>query len=254
MIRFNTIAGDLEYYDGSKWYQPQYASNSLIIAETFSGNGVQLAWTMTRQATTAATFVAINGTLQQPVSAYSVSGNVITFTEAPAPGDVISARTISSTVIRGIASTYGLISITTTDSGTLITGPDAGTVANSVIFQPDHSVGWRGTTEVAVDKTATLIHTFSASVYRSAKYVIQVQNSTNNIYEASEVMVVHDGTNAYRTQFNTISTWANAQSIGSVTVALGAGNVNLYYAGKTIGNMVKVKADLLSKDRAWNPY
>ena len=257
MIRFNTIAGDLEYFDGSKWYQPQAGVPNLLTAYNKVGDGTTTQFTI-GNATTAGTFIAINGTLQEPVTAYSITGNVITFTEPPAIGDSISIRTITSTIIRGVASGYGTVAVVVDDRGTLVTNPyggiTTGVQANAVAFTNDFATGWRGTSEVAVGTTPTLVYSFDKTIYRSGKFVLQVQNSTYGFYEASEVLVVHDGSYAYRTQFGVVSTWANAASVGSVTVAISSGNVNIYYTGKTTSNTVKVKADLLSIAQPFSPW
>ena len=254
MIRFNTIANDIEYWDGGKWFQPQSALTTTIVADTFSGTGLQTQFTLSRDATTAGTFIAINGTLQQPVAAYSITGNVVTFTEAPAPGDVISARHIAVTTTAGFTAATGLVTVQALDEGVLITGANSAASANSVLFKSDHTVGWRGTTEITVNTTPVLIHTFYADTYRSSKYMVQVQNSSRNAYEVSEILVVHNDTTAYRTQFNLISTLANAAPLGNVSVALSSGNVNLYYTGNSTGNQVKVRADMLSKYQEWQSY
>jgi hypothetical protein len=254
MMRFNTIRNDLEYWDGGKWFNPQGALTSTIVAEAFAGDGIQTQYTMSRDATTAGTFVAINGTLQQPVTAYSISGNVITFTEAPAPGDVISTRYVAISTIGGLTSATGLVTMQAQQQGVLITGANGSVSANTVLFKDDGTVGWNGTAQVSVGIATVLIHTFETSKYRSAKYVVQVENSFRSAYEVSDVMVIHDGTYAYRTQYNMISTLANAAALGSVTVALSAGNVNLYYTGNSVGNTVKIRADLLGNDQPWIPY
>jgi hypothetical protein len=254
MMRFNTIVNDMEYYDGGKWYQPQSGQTATIVAETFSGDGITTQFTTARESTTAATFIAINGTLQQPTTAYSISGNVVTFTEAPAPGDVISSRYLALSVTAGMSSSYGLVTIKALDEGVLITGANNTISANSVLFKSDGTVGWNGTVQTAVDTSPVLIHTFDAGRYRSAKYVIQVENATADAYEASDVMVIHNGSYAYRTQYNMISTFANAAALGSVTAAYAAGNVNLYYQGITVGNRVKVRADMIGNDQPWEPF
>jgi len=136
----------------------------------------------------------------------------------------------------------------------LFTAANGSLSANSVLFKSDHTVGWRGTTEVPVGTSPVQIHTFQADRYRSAKYVVQVQNATRTAYEVSEIMVIHDDTTAFRTQYNMVSTQANAAPLGNVSVALSSGNVNLYYTGNSVGNMVKVRADLLSKYQEWESY
>jgi hypothetical protein len=144
--------------------------------------------------------------------------------------------------------------VTVDDPGVLYTGPNGVISSNTVIMKYDGTTGYRGTLETSVDKTPVQIHSFPANTYRSAKYVVQVQNSTLGAYEASEVMVIHNDSFAYRTQYNMVSTLANAAALGNITVAISSGNVNLYYQGNSVGNKVKVKADMLSKSDNWSPY
>jgi hypothetical protein len=84
--------------------------------------------------------------------------------------------------------------------------------------------------------------------------MVQVQNATRAAHEVSEVLIIHNDTTAYRTQYNMISTLANAAPLGNVSVALSSGNVNLYYTGNSTGNKVKVRADMLSKYQEWESY
>jgi hypothetical protein len=68
-------------------------------------------------------------------------------------------------------------------------------------------------------------------------------------FEVSEIMVLHNGTTAYRTQYNRVTTLANAGPLGSVTATLTNGgtyaNVTLSYQGLGTGNWVSVQADLM---------
>jgi hypothetical protein len=77
---------------------------TVITADEFVGNGVQTNFTLSANSTTAATIVAINGVMQIPTTAYSVSGNVLSFTEAPAVSDYVDARGLTSTTtVTGIS-------------------------------------------------------------------------------------------------------------------------------------------------------
>jgi hypothetical protein len=59
-------------------------------------------------ATTAGTIVSINGVQQIPTTAYAVSSNVLTFTEAPAVGDLIDVRVLTTTTtVTGISNSTG---------------------------------------------------------------------------------------------------------------------------------------------------
>jgi hypothetical protein len=107
MMRFNTTSDTLEFYDSDSWSSAG-TTFTVITADEFVGNGVQTIFTISTDSTTAATIVAINGVVQQPTTAYSVSGNVLTFTEAPESTDVIDVRllTTTSTVV-GIQNSSG---------------------------------------------------------------------------------------------------------------------------------------------------
>jgi len=96
MVRFNTTIDNLEFYDADSW-TPAGSQFTVIVADSFNGDGSTVVFTLSEDSTTAGTIVAINGVLQEPTTAYSVSGNVLTFTEAPESSDVIDARILSTT-------------------------------------------------------------------------------------------------------------------------------------------------------------
>ncbi len=90
-VRFNTDTAALEYFDGSGWLG--YKSN--IYTQTITPDGSTNIFTLDHTATTAGVIVSINGTLQQPNTAYTVTGNVLTLSEYPVTSDVIEIRTLS---------------------------------------------------------------------------------------------------------------------------------------------------------------
>lgn len=90
-VRFNTDNAAFEYFDGSGWLG--YKSN--IYTQTITPDGSTNVFTLDHNATTAGVIVSINGTLQQPNSAYTVTGNVLTLSEYPLTSDIIEVRTLS---------------------------------------------------------------------------------------------------------------------------------------------------------------
>jgi hypothetical protein len=97
MLRFNTTADALEVYDNSQWTTVGVPSFTVIADEQFNGDGSTVAYTLGSTQTTASCIVSINGIVQIPTIAYSVSGTTLTFTEAPEPGDIIDVRQITTT-------------------------------------------------------------------------------------------------------------------------------------------------------------
>jgi hypothetical protein len=96
MIRFNTSTGELEYYDGAEWNNTG-TTFTVIAADSFDGDDNTTIFTLGAAATTNSCIVSINGVVQIPVTAYSVSGTTLTFTSAPATGDKIDVRRLTTT-------------------------------------------------------------------------------------------------------------------------------------------------------------
>ena len=114
MLRFNTQLDALEYYDNDSWTTAE-TEFTVITADTFNGDGSTTQFTLSEDSTTAGTIVAINGVVQIPTTAYSVSGNVLTFTEAPEVSDVIDTRVLTTTATISVSSLTG-------DGGAVIQG------------------------------------------------------------------------------------------------------------------------------------
>ena len=101
MLRFNTTTNAIEVYDNSDWVSVGVPVFTVIDDEQFNGDGSTVAFTLGSTQTTNSCIVSINGVVQIPTLAYSVDGTdptcVLTFTEAPADGDVIDVRQITTT-------------------------------------------------------------------------------------------------------------------------------------------------------------
>lgn len=91
------------------------------------------------------------------------------------------------------------------------------------------------TTETSTSATTqTVIHTMSASDFRSARFTIQVTNSTDSTYHTTEILMVHDGTNANITEFGKVFT-ANEEATFDADVS--SGNVRLLATPATTDSM-----------------
>ena len=88
-LRFNSEYGRLEYYDGTEW---DVVGGGITSQTITTADGVTTVFTLDRDSTTAASLVMLNGIVQLPVTAYSVSGNALTFTAAPEISDIIDVR------------------------------------------------------------------------------------------------------------------------------------------------------------------
>ena len=87
-VRFNSDSDRVEIYDGTGW--EDVVAN--VTNQTLNGDGSTAVFTLDRDSTTASALIMINGVVQLPVTAYSVTGNQLTFTQAPVVSDTIDVR------------------------------------------------------------------------------------------------------------------------------------------------------------------
>ena len=98
-LRYNTDLYNIEFWDGSDWIN----SHQQVTSQNLSPNGLANSFSLTTSTTTTGVIVTINGVVQQPTLAYSVTGNVITFTETPISTDAIEVRTLATGVANVVA-------------------------------------------------------------------------------------------------------------------------------------------------------
>jgi hypothetical protein len=125
MMRFNTTSNALEVYDNSAWTSVGVPVFTVIDDQQFAGDGTTVAFTLGSSQTTNSCIVSINGVVQIPSLAYSVSTTTLTFTEAPAVGDVIDVRQITTTTtVTSIANSSGnaVVAVSPTAAQVNVTG------------------------------------------------------------------------------------------------------------------------------------
>ena len=82
------------------------------------------------------------------------------------------------------------------------------------------------TTETSTTATTQVaIHSFAAATFRSARFTVQVTNSTDSTYHTTELLLVHDGTTANITEFGEIHTGSAVEATFDADV--NGGNVRL---------------------------
>jgi hypothetical protein len=179
--------------------------------------------------------------IQIPTLAYSVSGTTLTFTEAPATGDIIDVRRLTTTqTVTAIASANGYMQFLADNNGAYIT---TGTSSVNPTTHWDTSgaqVGTLANIAVSSANTATAIDSFDKATYRSAKYVVQVTSGAD--YQVSEVLVIHNGTTATRTMYGTIDTNGN---LGVTAATVNGSNVELQYIAANANTTVRITKDYL---------
>ena len=259
MTRFNSSINNLEFFDGSGWV-PAGTAFTIISDRQFSAetgnpfgnvNGVNSTFTIQSSSTTSSTIVSINGVVQIPALAYNISTTTLTFTEAPAVGDIIDVRCLATTtVVSALTSGNGMSQFIAENTeaqiwtGTGVTAKQfsidtvgTATFEQSVLIKGKSAYDQ---TAVTVNTSVVVIDSFAKATYRTAKYILSISNSGTGEYESTEILVIHNGTTALLSEIATRFT--GVSTLGTVTVAVNGANVELRYTGTGSGNAVKISA------------
>ena len=86
-----------------------------------------------------------------------------------------------------------------------------------------------------LDSAAATLDSWAVADHRAAKYFISINNTTTNEVSSTEVMLIHDGTNAFITEYNTIVSNAGATALATFTADISGGNARLRGANGTAG-------------------
>jgi hypothetical protein len=245
MIRFNTSSTTLEFYNGTQWTSAGSDTTFTIISnEQFTGNGAANTYVLSRTTTTSGCVVSINGILQIPTLAYTVTGNVLQFTENPASDDLIDVRIFTTTQTVGdVTSPNGLNAFTpdNTNGAAIYSGTTSGNKAIRATAKPDGTWAYVNGTHITYDQTAVnvptasapiVVDSFSSSDYSTAKYVVQVKEGSGNV-QIMEALVAHDGANAYVTTYGIVDTNG---VMGTLSANIVSSNVRLYYTSSSVTN------------------
>lgn len=94
LIRFNTELPSIEYFEGNAWIP----ITNTVTDQQIVPDGASTIYSLDQEATTIGVIVSINGIIQRPTVAYTVTTNQITFTETPEATDIIDIRFLGAAV------------------------------------------------------------------------------------------------------------------------------------------------------------
>ena len=165
-----------------------------------------------------------------------------TFNVGAGTGIQVNADTIENTGVLSITGTANQISATaSTGAITLSTPQDihsaaSPTFAGVTVGSVTLTDALLGTATATASDSATVIDSWSATTYKSAKYIVQMRKG--NDIEVIEVLVMVDGNNnVYLTEYADI--YSNAV-LGTTDADYNGGNVRLLVTGTTADTSVKV--------------
>lgn len=114
---------------------------------------------------------------------------------------------------QGLSYKLNNISVLTVDSaGSYISGVVTNLTVNNTTFNTTK-------TTITQNNISTAIDTFDITIFRTTEYIVEIKQNTN--YVSTKILLTHDGTNVYLTEYGRIWTTSN---IGKLNAAI-SGNV-----------------------------
>ena len=189
------------------------SNTGVITVDTFVGNGSNVAFTLSvTPVTKNYTFITFDGATQLKDS-YSLSGNIITFTEAPLNGENIEVVSFTNGVITSFDTVARDIANTATNNITILQGVD--TTQNTRITSADNTAtAAYAKANAAFDKANTGVSTSTDDYARTA-----ANTATNNI-------VILQGVN---TTQNTNIAYATSLAQAAIDASANTGNYSIEY-------------------------
>jgi fibronectin-binding autotransporter adhesin len=212
------------------------AGNSTL---TINGNGVGGTATLTTNVTTGIVnaFTGVTtGTLNLATGGASTTniggaaGNVNIGTTAGNSTLTVRGNGTGGTTTIATNVTTGIANIFTSVTGTV----NIGGVGSNIYLGTQAATQASTTTVASITQTAT--DTFAAATFRSAEYLVQIVQGS--AYQISKILLTHDGTTAYITEYGTIT---SGSVLGTLDADIATGNVRLLVTmGSATSATVKV--------------
>lgn len=193
-----------------------------------SGSGMTLT---TNASTRTITFASSGGggTIGNTFSNFVVSG------QSP-----VVANSNNSTMT--FAAGFGMTITTNPSTNTITFTSTAG--SNTSISDTQylsHLISGSSAAAVSVGTSATTIDQFEISKYRTGKYILSITNGSQ--YQASEVIILHNGTTSYIVTYGTIYT--GASQLVNFTSSISSGNVLLTGTSASDTSTVKLQKNYI---------
>lgn len=192
-------------------------SNSTVAVAVFGGNSTATNTSFN------STYFNINSNASITGTSHVVTGNVnvdsgVLYVDATNNRVGINTTTPNTQLaVNGSVAASGSLTL----SGMLIT-------SNSVVTA--------GTTQAVID-------TFPVATYRSGKYTINITDGTSPaVFQVSEILIMHDGTNSYITEYAALR---NGSNLGTFASDISAGNSRLLFTPAVANATIKFSKTLL---------
>ena len=207
-LRYNADNSAIEYGNGNLWIP---VTNS-VVDQQITPDGTSVTYTLTQSATAAGVIITMNGVVQIPNVAYTVSGNQLTFTEVPLVTDSVDVRFLGALV-----SINNTLADNLTIAGNLTVNSKISALGNIALTGNNTVTGGKlQTVPVLITSATTIGAAYMGGVLEvggTLPYTVSLPNPT--LYSGQ------------------ITLWLNAS--GTLTLTTPAGVIYVTYSGTTTG-------------------
>lgn len=209
----------------------------------------------------ATTVRVINSTSSANMTASSfITGNTVVNTTVVAVGAnvVANATTVrvssttsnSNVTANAISVGNSTVSTTANTSSVRIADGTRGSEFNAagLIFDSIYKVDTLSNNDIGTNiSTPLMIYSFPKASFSSGKFQVQIKNGTTT--QISEMILAHDGTNAYVTTYGTVASpiiVGNTSPLGTYSSNVNGANVELMLSQTIINSAIKLVAHLIT--------
>lgn len=88
------------------------------------------------------------------------------------------------------------------------------------------NVGYESTDTFTSGISPIVLDSFPVPDYRSCHYIIQVTDANYSFFHTTQIMLIHDGISAYKSEYNIVTT---SEKLGNFDCTINGGNVELSF-------------------------
>ena len=149
---------------------------------------------------------------------------------------VFGANTLTATTLKGG-------DVTTNTVLTISTNTNIGNSSIQVTTLHNNVTHIKTTNYTSTNTDIQLLDDFTGTSYRAGKYLLSIKDTDNNYYQSTEIMIMHDGTNAYLTEYATL---ISSVTLGIFTANVDSGAVRLYVQPTNGSSVIKYHRTLIA--------
>jgi len=174
---------------------------------------------------------------------YFISNNAVSVASNSAGGNttgngfvigILGANTITASIIKGG-------NVTTNTAFSIMSNTNFGNASVNVLTTRNEVEQIKASSNTSTNTDLQAIDTFALADYRSGKYLISV--TSGSAYQVTELVVLHDGTNVYTTEYATI---LSGSTLAQFSANVLSGNIRLNATPSSASTTFKYQRTLLA--------